>query len=489
MAEDNEIICILNNCEGIRYSETKYCYRHRKYVKIDSEGLSICMVQNCQKNSYKKTKYCYKHRTHDLGNCMGKKYNGKNCNGKLHRQSNYCKNHYDMKDYTDHHINNINKCNGCGEYRYILTDDFCTKCAPCHGFVLDDEDHNNKKPCTFSRKTLTLYCTRHKYMNNYTDEMLKNMTVKCKNKRCASRMWKYFGDKFCEACQKKTNIIDAIKCNGLSNNGTPCDNFAKQGTKYCKVHENMCLYTDYMRDNITKCTKGHYRYCEINLKTGKRYKKCIHCNGYDIANFVEKLNKKLGIVNDISDSISNSISDSISNNNSYDESNNDSDSVSDVLDSHDIPLDSYDIPLDSYDISDNFDIQSEENVNNEDIIKKSKRIKKRTRVRKRIKGSKMKLSTNTIFDCLDPENPEHMKYLEYITKTPDNVEDDETEKKKRVRVKKKQYNIFTKGVLDCNNPRHVKQLDFFGFKFVNGDIVLKETSDEINSNVKNKNNI
>lgn len=299
-------ICNRNGCKGPKYETTNFCYRHRRMATQEIHNAkrenvakqnksSICAINKCCLPIYMNSIYCCKHKKYEFVEmCSALNADGEPCGDKLHGQFNVCTNHIDMIDYTDEMIDNIEKCKHCGNYRYMLSDKGCTYCAPCHGYTYDSDAPNNKGICKISRTYgCDMYCYKHNYMNNYTKHQIENMTAKCPNKACQLKLWKYHGGDYCEGCRKSSGITKPSVCNGTKNNGSTCTTQITNDKLFCKLHDNMNSYTPYMLDNITKCTKGHYRYCEINKKNGNRYKKCIHCKGNSIDGLIKELSQTL----------------------------------------------------------------------------------------------------------------------------------------------------------------------------------------------------
>ena len=52
--------------------------------------------------------------------CKGKDYNGDTCRNNIKDDTNFCKYHYYMKDYTEDMLNNLTYCSGCKKYNYII---------------------------------------------------------------------------------------------------------------------------------------------------------------------------------------------------------------------------------------------------------------------------------------------------------------------------------------------------------------------------------
>ena len=60
--------------------------------------------------------------------CKGKDYNGDSCRNNIKDDTNFCKYHYYMKDYTEDMLDNLTLCTGCKKYYYIVEGKTCKIC-------------------------------------------------------------------------------------------------------------------------------------------------------------------------------------------------------------------------------------------------------------------------------------------------------------------------------------------------------------------------
>lgn len=63
-----------------------------------------------------------------MDNCKGFTQLKKQCNESLIEDTNYCKTHQYMNGYTDEMLNNLTKCTGCKNYKYLPNGGYCEPC-------------------------------------------------------------------------------------------------------------------------------------------------------------------------------------------------------------------------------------------------------------------------------------------------------------------------------------------------------------------------
>jgi len=119
----------------------------------------------------------------------------------------------------------------------------------------------------------TKFCKIHQYMNDYTENMLNNLTF-CKT----CRKMRYFeGDmKTCEHCIKRINKLE---------NNSLC---LKDGCKFKRSNENiycgkhqLCLFEDEAKLENKKLCFNYIRGCREKLDIDYKFSKCGNCLEYD----------------------------------------------------------------------------------------------------------------------------------------------------------------------------------------------------------------
>jgi hypothetical protein len=140
----------------------------------------------------------------------------------------------------------------------------------------------NKKQCC--NETNNKFCDKHKYMEDYTEEMIKKLIL-CH--RCHYTKYSSNGSSNCETCKKECREYNAkkraekkakkITCNGITKSGRKCWFEPSKGSKYCEDHKYMEKYTDEMMKNLTQCSNCHSYY----FKTDTDFLTCEWCRNKD----------------------------------------------------------------------------------------------------------------------------------------------------------------------------------------------------------------
>jgi hypothetical protein len=175
--------------------------------------------------------------------CKGITQNGKDCRKNVLNDTEFCKNHEYMKDYTDEMLKDMEKCSGCKNRYYGLNGKICDKCK------------NRKK----NKKTED-DCESEKSLN-------KCQAEKCKNK-------KYGKTDYCQPHEKYIINNPKIKLNDTH----------KRCTRFNKGCTNFLLYTD----QFSRCEKCREYEKERHLK----YKKNKECDNEDNKKCDNENNKK-----------------------------------------------------------------------------------------------------------------------------------------------------------------------------------------------------
>lgn len=156
----------------------------------------------------------------------------------------------------------MNKCNN------VLTDNIDNKniiCANniknrkrncCQGIsVARHGKLEEKHQCTKEALKNKQYCKFHEYMENYTEEMMNNLT-RCR--KCGKFYYIEGNDDRCDSC-KKGNNKNKFRCNGKrvmrkTKDIVKCIDIVKNEADFCANHIYMKDYTEKMMNNLTVCT-------------------------------------------------------------------------------------------------------------------------------------------------------------------------------------------------------------------------------------------
>lgn len=187
--------------------------------------------------------------------CKGKDYNGDTCRNNIKDDTNFCKYHYYMKDYTEDMLNNLTYCSGCKKYYYIIEGKICLQCKERGE---KNRDKNNKKKiicekegCTYQRSIENEFCGKHQ-ADFFKKEVEKNNKKVCFNyiRGCRNKLEINYEKSKCIDCLKKDRLHDKKKRDNINfeikkyevNNIT--DNEIDK-----KIDNEKIIETDYESDN------------------------------------------------------------------------------------------------------------------------------------------------------------------------------------------------------------------------------------------------
>ena len=107
--------------------------------------------------------------------CRSKAENGENCRYEVKEGKNCCSKHADMEDYTDEMFENLKLCKHCPRPRWKFLGDG-DKCQQCQDKRYCHAKQRSGIACRNKVVDGNKFCLRnHKYMENYTEEMLNNL--------------------------------------------------------------------------------------------------------------------------------------------------------------------------------------------------------------------------------------------------------------------------------------------------------------------------
>lgn len=261
----------------------------------------------------KKSRQCAKN---NKPKCYGVSITGDRCSYDLISGTYFCGSHKCFLGYSEDQLNNLTICSGCSNgFRYIIRGN--NTCINCHarrnktkitGKPLDkppvidynkyidmykrlvkkeiDKKENNKcvglcwdketkktKLCNENCLGDAIYCEKHLYQKNYTNETKQHLT-KCR--RCIS-MIPIGNIKTCEYCLKRDNEThqkEAMlhKCYGVMKSGERCINSVSVGKYFCNDHSCLEHYTEIELNEMKPCSgcNGSFRYLG-------NYETCVKC--------------------------------------------------------------------------------------------------------------------------------------------------------------------------------------------------------------------
>ena len=130
----------------------------------------------------------------------------------------------------------------------------------------------NLLPCRVNMKNGEKFCKTHKYMEEYTEEMMNHLLScsSCKNA-------KYLGDsKTCDTCkarskQNRKSVVKLPKC-AVEN----CKSQRSVENQYCRIHQLHLLVDEVTSRNKRLCV-NYIRGCRTEMDLNDKYKKCHEC--------------------------------------------------------------------------------------------------------------------------------------------------------------------------------------------------------------------
>jgi hypothetical protein len=169
--------------------------------------------------------------------------------------------------------------------------------------------NQKKEPCSWRALSENkLYCKRHSiYEGVYNKEDIINLQFcsGCKNPFKNKTDENY---KICEKCRvrgekiRKENKEEAVKCIGITKNGMPCTNQAKENSDVCELHVSWKKYKDAISSGKNMCRnweRGCFEIIGLDIKTCSKCRnleknkenthknsRCLEC--YETYNKVEQ---------------------------------------------------------------------------------------------------------------------------------------------------------------------------------------------------------
>ena len=153
--------------------------------------------------------------------CKGKDYNGDTCRNNIKDDTNFCKYHYYMKDYTEDMLNNLTYCSGCKKYYYIIEGKICSQCKERGK---KNRERNNKEKiicekedCIFQRSIENEFCGKHQ-ADFFKKEAIKSNKKVCYNyiRGCRNKLEINYEKSKCIECLKKDRLHDKKKRDNIN---------------------------------------------------------------------------------------------------------------------------------------------------------------------------------------------------------------------------------------------------------------------------------
>ena len=148
-----------------------------------------------------------------MSKCIAKSYKNEPCIFRKVDDTNFCKNHQYMTDYTDDMMSKLELCSGCNKMYYLKGYKLCEKCRN-RGKANREVNKSKvipcaKEGCNFKKSDENKYCGKHQIELFIEDTQEKGLKL-CKNylRGCREQLspdYRYTG---CSECLKKDRVKD-----------------------------------------------------------------------------------------------------------------------------------------------------------------------------------------------------------------------------------------------------------------------------------------
>jgi len=153
--------------------------------------------------------------------CKGKDYNGDSCRNNIKDDTNFCKYHYYMKDYTEDMLDNLTLCSGCKKYYYIVEGKICNLCKE-RGKKIREKNNKEKiicekEGCIYQRSIENEFCGKHQ-ADYFKKEVMKSNKKVCFNyiRGCRNKLEINYEKTKCEECLIKDRLKDKKKRDNIN---------------------------------------------------------------------------------------------------------------------------------------------------------------------------------------------------------------------------------------------------------------------------------
>jgi hypothetical protein len=216
--------------------------------------------------------------------CKGYVYRSGNpkddCGHKCHMDTDFCKTHQYMNDYTEEQFNKMTyKCSpSCGKKAWRYYDGLCDTCDAKQCKINRYLGHTDYR-CKFKHMKGEEFCRHHIKMKNYTEYMFKNLRH-CEGgkhygyieiNKATGKLYKkciHCNDHARKQAQKRRKNVVYCEYDG-------CTNKQKKG-KYCMLHYERETRIDNANKLGKKLCIGHIRGCR-NMLEMDDYQSCEDC--------------------------------------------------------------------------------------------------------------------------------------------------------------------------------------------------------------------
>lgn len=218
-----------------------------------------------------------------MSTCKGRKNGGKFCGEQIDEDNEYCEQHSYFKDYTEEMFENLIKCIRCANMHYKTNLSQCPKCTAdskiknakasskkihCSGI------DRNRNQCREKVLHQGDFCSKHKYLKDYTEHMMNNLKLCSTCRKC------FYSETFstCEICRKERPEMNKERRDEKPKCKHDGCKFEANESGYCGKHENCAEVFKLITENSGKkvCT-NYIRGCRNILDNDYGKKKCEKC--------------------------------------------------------------------------------------------------------------------------------------------------------------------------------------------------------------------
>ena len=207
--------------------------------------------------------------------CLAKDRHNECCRNKQIENTNFCKLHQYMRNYTTEMLEKIELCKGCKKM-YYFGDSKSKSCENCRS---RDKTKNKKtivlckkEGCTFKKSQENGFCGKHQIMV-FVEETKKNNKKLCCNyiRGCKSQLENGYSFSKCMECLEKDRIKDNLK----RHNVKECIIQADEGKKICSI---CCIQYDISEYKGKKIETKSCKKCRDQNKKQDKLRDKTHRN-------------------------------------------------------------------------------------------------------------------------------------------------------------------------------------------------------------------
>lgn len=220
--------------------------------------------------------------------CRGISEDGSACRYAIQEGKRFCtRSHSDMEDYTEEMLENLQLCKSCprSRWRYFGGSDRCESCQAkqpnqlqiyCQG-----TEKGSDKRCRLKVKPNKRFCERnHKYMEDYTDEMMDDLAT-CTGCKRSIYSGYFNGLSTCKDCQDrcaKNRVVQRKSAEKIKRKccHEGCAFSAKNDANFCDKHKLDQFVIDVTAKNKKVCA-NYIRGCIESLDLNYTKTKCEIC--------------------------------------------------------------------------------------------------------------------------------------------------------------------------------------------------------------------